>query len=383
MSRRFLGSLLVTFGFALLVVAPNAFAGAPRASVTEFPLPHADSRPYSIVTGPDGNLWFTESTHDAIGKITPDGTITDYPLHATRRAERPLRDRARRRRRALVHGALRGQDRAARSHHGDDPGVLRPELAVAAVGDHGDARRDALVHRGEHQQRRRHPPERDGLRVPGQRRPADLDHHRLPTATSGSRRSCGNDIVRLDPNNPAHQTHFPVPTDGALPWDIKPGPDGNLWFTELAGDTRHIGKITPAGDITEYPVPATPSTRNRRDRDAPVGGGPLVHAERPGRGQVGLDRRDRSARRSRRGPYPFGITAGPDGNMWFAGGFGNSIGRINLGGRLLHRHLHLRLRLHHHRPLRHPRRHPLRHPLHLHPLRRRSGRPAPSRGWSA
>ena len=83
MSRRFLGSLLVTFGFVLLVVAPNAFAGAPRASVTEFPLPHADSRPYSIVTGPDGNLWFTESTHDAIGKITPDGTITDYPLHAT------------------------------------------------------------------------------------------------------------------------------------------------------------------------------------------------------------------------------------------------------------------------------------------------------------
>jgi len=30
------------------------------------------------------------------------------------------------------------------------------------------------------------------------------------------------------------------------------------------------------------------------------------------------------------GSYPFGITAGPDGNMWFCVGFGNAIGRVNL-----------------------------------------------------
>jgi streptogramin lyase len=30
-------------------------------------------------------------------------------------------------------------------------------------------------------------------------------------------------------------------------------------------------------------------------------------------------------------PYPFGITAGPDGNIWFCEGFGNAIGRITLG----------------------------------------------------
>jgi virginiamycin B lyase len=29
-------------------------------------------------------------------------------------------------------------------------------------------------------------------------------------------------------------------------------------------------------------------------------------------------------------PYPFGITYGPDGNMWFAGGYGNTIGRLTL-----------------------------------------------------
>jgi virginiamycin B lyase len=30
------------------------------------------------------------------------------------------------------------------------------------------------------------------------------------------------------------------------------------------------------------------------------------------------------------GSYPFGITAGPDGRMWFCLGFGNAIGRVNL-----------------------------------------------------
>jgi streptogramin lyase len=30
------------------------------------------------------------------------------------------------------------------------------------------------------------------------------------------------------------------------------------------------------------------------------------------------------------GAYPFGITAGPDGNVWFCVGYGNAIGRVNL-----------------------------------------------------
>src|SRR5437879_4128977 len=34
---------------------------------------------------------------------------------------------------------------------------------------------------------------------------------------------------------------------------ITSGPDGNLWFTENIGN--RIGRITTAGDITEYPLP--------------------------------------------------------------------------------------------------------------------------------
>ena len=34
---------------------------------------------------------------------------------------------------------------------------------------------------------------------------------------------------------------------------VAAGPDGNLWFTENA----HIGRLTPAGDITEFALPTT------------------------------------------------------------------------------------------------------------------------------
>jgi virginiamycin B lyase len=61
---------------------------------------------------------------------------------------------------------------------------------------------------------------------------------------------------------------FPA-TASSSPWDLTKGPDGNVWFTELAGN--RIGSITPGGTITEYATPAS----------------------------------------------PYGITAGPDGNIWF------------------------------------------------------------------
>jgi len=62
------------------------------------------------------------------------------------------------------------------------------------------------------------------------------------------------------------------------------GPDGNVWFAEV----NHIGKVTPAGVITEYAYPTQPNIN-----------------------QYG------------------GVTAGPDGNEWFSESSNNAIGKIN------------------------------------------------------
>jgi streptogramin lyase len=52
----------------------------PSGTITEFPIPTAESQPVAIVTGPDGNLWFAEQDSTKIGRITPTGTITEFPL---------------------------------------------------------------------------------------------------------------------------------------------------------------------------------------------------------------------------------------------------------------------------------------------------------------
>ena len=55
----------------------------PNGTITEYPIPTPNSKPLIITTGSDGNLWFTESDGRKIGKITPNGTITEYPLPTT------------------------------------------------------------------------------------------------------------------------------------------------------------------------------------------------------------------------------------------------------------------------------------------------------------
>src|SRR6185436_11779124 len=94
--------------------------------------------------------------------------------------------------------------------------------------------------------------------------------------------SAGPNQTIFHPPSQVTITEYPVPTAGS-PQDITAGPDGNMWFTEIAGNK--IGRITPAGVITEFPVPTAASK-------------------------------------------PVGITAGPDGNLWFGEGDGNKIGRI-------------------------------------------------------
>ncbi len=50
----------------------------------------------------------------------------------------------------------------------------------------------------------------------------------------------------------ASVTEFKVPTGLAFVNQIVEGPDGNMWFTEASATASAIGRITPAGVITEF-----------------------------------------------------------------------------------------------------------------------------------
>src|SRR5262252_6287005 len=53
-------------------------------SVTEFPIVNdLNNRPQGITRGPDGNLWFTETSTDRIGRITPAGVVTEFSAGIT------------------------------------------------------------------------------------------------------------------------------------------------------------------------------------------------------------------------------------------------------------------------------------------------------------
>src|SRR5262249_6869654 len=45
-----------------------------------FPIPTANTYPEGIVAGTDGNVWFAENSGQKIGRVTPAGVVTEFPL---------------------------------------------------------------------------------------------------------------------------------------------------------------------------------------------------------------------------------------------------------------------------------------------------------------
>lgn len=83
-----------------------------------------------------------------------------------------------------------------------------------------------------------------------------------------------NAIGRITPTGSI--TEFPIPTPNAQPLGIASGNDGAIWFTETA--SSKIGRITTAGVMTEYATPTANAT--------PYGIASLAGACGPGHGLV-------------------------------------------------------------------------------------------------
>jgi virginiamycin B lyase len=54
-----------------------------NGAISEYPITTPAATPHTIITGPDGNVWFTEYTVGKIAMSTTAGVITEFPLSSS------------------------------------------------------------------------------------------------------------------------------------------------------------------------------------------------------------------------------------------------------------------------------------------------------------
>jgi streptogramin lyase len=137
-----------------------------------------------------------------------------------------------------------------------------------------------------------------------------------------------NAIGRVNPDGSGFQ-QYPIPTPASSPRIIAYGGDGNMWFSEHA--TGRIGRITPAGIISEFAL-SSPDSQPRaiaRARDGNIWIG-MFAAGRIGR--ITPNGTLTEFEIPTPGAGPRALAAGPDGNVWFSEFRANKIGRITPAG---------------------------------------------------
>ena len=210
------------------------------------------SDPRSIVAGPDGALWFTNegtTSQGSIGRITTAGVVTNF---ADPTISAPI-------------GITVGPDGA----------LWFTNLGDFNAGDLGSIGRITTA--------------------------GAVTNYRDPTISEPIDITSGSDGALWFTNEGTSSigsigriTTTGTVTDHAdanirQPGFIAAGPDGALWFTnDTAQRAYSIGRITTDGTVTKFTDPS-------------------------------ID-------------FPFGIAAGPDGAIWFANANGRSIGRITTSG---------------------------------------------------
>lgn len=120
-----------------------------------------------------------------------------------------------------------------------------------------------------------------------------------------------NAVHRVDPAS-GEFTRFDIASPQAQPKAIVAAPDGNLWFAMPA--VRMLGRITPQGAITEFPLPDTP-TRLLAAADG------VLWISFSGRGTVArVDTRTGKLLDTLNcGSNPGAMAMGPDGLPWILG----------------------------------------------------------------
>jgi streptogramin lyase len=330
--RRVLGATLsvVALVAALASTAGASVVPALAFTITEYPVA-SGSYPDGATLGPDGNVWFTEfygaspAVDGNIGKITPAGVVTEYPIHPGEWTG-PLGITA------GPDGALWFVEREA-----DRIGRITTSGVVTEypIPGHGVVPFDIAAG----PDGRLWFTEAERARI-GRITTSGTFLKAIPTVGGGAPLQIGagpdGDLwyTEADPGNQVFKVStdgstnvsVPVPA-GAVPVDVNAGPDGNMWFTDQ-GTANQVGWVTTDGSSSgEWPIPTSGSNPNG------IAAGPdgNVWFTEPGANNIGEIAPSgppiSEAPIPTAGASPFhGITPGADGNMWFTESEGSNIG---------------------------------------------------------
>src|SRR5215469_7060253 len=148
----------------------------------------------------------------------------------------------------------------------------------------------------------------------------------ITAGPGGTWYSEGNRIVRVQANGSIDQ--FPLPDAADAGWLTWPGGDA-VWFSDRG--TGRLGTVDGHGHVVEYQVPGTGASPNGQVvvdgivwfTDAPTG---RVGRLDPATGQFTMFPVPTPH------SWPLGITAGPDGAIWFTERLADKVARMSTDG---------------------------------------------------
>jgi streptogramin lyase len=299
----------------------------PSLGIQEFTLPHANTYPYGITAGPDGNVYFTEVMTNSIGRITPSGTVTQYAIPGSF---------------TIPLGIITGPDGAIWFTQYNQIGRLNPttgtitEYALPASDNYASGGitvgPDGAIWFTEDGRIGRLNPSTGA--VTGYAVAASgAGIHRIVTGPDGKlwfTEFYGNAVGKLDPTT-GTATVYPLLAPGRTPIGIVVGADGNLWFTEMdqSGTGGYMARVTLSGSITEFATP----THGSQPLDIALGADGNIWFTEFAAGAIGrisLTGQISEFATPTSGSGPYGITAGPSGTIWFTENRGNRVGMLSV-----------------------------------------------------
>jgi streptogramin lyase len=269
------------FPLGVVLASLIAVPAVADPTISSYPVTPAGTDPGSIVSGPNGDLWFTERKADALGYSTPAGVVGQRPGLSS-----PGYDLA-----SDLNGDLWITEPDAGAIARLTPTGVLSNFPVESSSGKASAAAPIEITAG--------PDGNMWFTADGPNKPA-----------IGKITSAGAVTLYTNGLNPK-----------GYPLAIASGPDGNLWFTEW--DKNVIGKITTTGTITEYALPP-----GAIQPDAITAGpdGNLWFTTFGGAGAIGRITPAGAVTLFTTGliagSQPTSITTGPDHNLWFteAGG---------------------------------------------------------------